>query len=220
MDKSGFKISSSIIRLKSALSDIGGLVGKTRYFHALPRHHEQHAERLLALLQVTLVLAMAAVEGHGTADSKIVTAVIALLGVFWVSSLFRWLLAAREDVPDKVLDGLTVADVGIFLSIAAILQTTTAHPPGTAASGQIALWLGLLIALRMVRVHPRPLIVAAGAGFMGLLAVPALFAAIPQFAGISEARFVDIVESQEHRRNQADFYQVICPVALKSGTTQ
>lgn len=180
MSENKFVISGLLPRLRALLFGEDGFVTNSKYFQALPGHHEQSGERLISVLQLalaTLLIGMSGIERIATQFSNFDQLIIALLGVFAVSSALRWIFSSGSELPDKVLDALNIADVLVFMAIAILVQILALG--GGFSSSTVGLWLALLVAIRVVRAHSRPIIVTGGTAIFGVFAVPGLLSQIP-----------------------------------------
>lgn len=86
-----------------------------------------------------------------------------------VSSALRWVLASRSPLPERQLDILSVVDVGIVLAFIWSYQFAFDHPAGGVLKSPAFGLLLLLVSLRALRFHPRPVIVAGIAAVAGWL---------------------------------------------------
>ena len=167
-------------RLGATLFGDDGLVANSRYFSALPRHHEQNAERLIVVLQFLLAVLLVGVNSSGFVASQLSSLnqmVLGLLFAFAFSSSLRWIAVSGEAIPDKLLDLLNIIDVFVFLALAMFVQAAA----GETSSDRVAFWLGIFIAIRLVRAHPRTVVVAGGAAIISLLALPNLLSRLTIF---------------------------------------
>ncbi|MEM9575013.1 MAG: diguanylate cyclase, partial [Pseudomonadota bacterium] len=165
-------------RLGAALFGDDGLVANSRFFSALPRHHEQSAERFIAVLQFLLAVLLVGTYSFGILASQfglLNQVVLGLLCAFAISSSSRWIIASGDTLLDKLLDLLNVVDVFVFLALAMFAQAAA----GEISSDRLAFWLGILVAIRLVRAHPRTVVVAGGAAFISLMAMPSLLSQQP-----------------------------------------
>ena len=80
----------------------------------------------------------------------------------------RWWLASREPLPEHWLDALSVVDVGIVLSVIWSYQFAFNHPAGGVLKAPAFVLLLLLVGVRALRFHPRPVVVAGIAAVAGL----------------------------------------------------
>src|SRR6185503_12577156 len=98
-----------------------------------------------------------------TLDAWVVPALLALVA----SSGVRWSLVSREPLPEHWLDTLSVVDVGIVLSIIWSYQFAFHHPAGGVLKAPAFVLLLLLVGVRALRFHPRPVVVAGIAAVAG-----------------------------------------------------
>jgi len=134
------------------------------------RDHDVKGERSIALAQgaiscFILVLHCSARLKSGMAifDSWVVLALSLLI----MSSALRWMLASMQRLPVRALDVLNVVDIGIFLSLIWSYQYAYNHPAGGALKAPSFVLLLVLIALRALKFHPRPILIAGAAAVVG-----------------------------------------------------
>jgi diguanylate cyclase (GGDEF)-like protein len=144
------------------------------------RDYDLKGEKAIALAQgaitfFILTLHISARFGAGlpVASSWVVLALSLLI----MSSALRWVLASSRELPEKALDVLNVLDVALFLSLIWSYQYAYAHPAGGSLKAPSFVLLLVLIGLRALRFHPRPIIVAGLAAVVGwfLLVCTAIF---------------------------------------------
>lgn len=168
-----------------------GFVAKSAYFQALPQHHEQSGERLISVLQLSLALLVVGASGSvrtATQPGNLDHVVIALLGVFAAGSAIRWMIASGEELPDRALDALNLFDVLLFTTIAIFSQVSSLGSEGVFDGGEVASWLGILVAIRCVRAHPRPVIVTGAAAILSMLTLPNVYSHFPSL-GVAAGSF-------------------------------
>jgi diguanylate cyclase (GGDEF)-like protein len=134
------------------------------------RDHDLRGERAIAIAQgaisgFILVLHWAADAKHG--PTTVHAWVVVPLGLLMLSSALRWMLAKSQDLPERALDVLNVIDVGLFLSLLWSYQYVHAHPAGGSLKTPSFVLLFVLIALRALRFHPRPILIAGSAAVIG-----------------------------------------------------
>jgi diguanylate cyclase (GGDEF)-like protein len=93
--------------------------------------------------------------------------VVLALALLVLSSALRWMLAKSKDLPERTLDVLNIVDVGIFLSLIWSYQYAYEHPAGGSLKSPSFVLLLVLIALRALRFHPRPILIAGVAAVLG-----------------------------------------------------
>jgi len=134
------------------------------------REYDIRGERAIALAQAAIscfVLGlhiMARVRaGMPPFDSWVVLALAMLIA----SSGLRWTLTYRKELPERALDVLNVVDVGIVLSLIWSYQYAYDHPAGGTLKAPSFVLLFVLIGLRALRFHPRPILIAGAAAVIG-----------------------------------------------------
>ncbi len=93
--------------------------------------------------------------------------VVLSLSLLIVSSAVRWVLAKSKELPERALDVLNVVDIAIFLSLIWSYQYAYHHPAGGSLKAPSFVLLLVLIALRALRFHPRPILLAGIAAVAG-----------------------------------------------------
>lgn len=112
-----------------------------------------------------LVLHVGAQLGSGLAFAN--PWVILTLSALVASSSLRLFLAKGEELPERTLDGLNVADIAIFLLLIWSYQYAYQHPAGGILKAPSVALLFVLVAVRALRFHPRPILLAGGAAVAG-----------------------------------------------------
>jgi len=93
--------------------------------------------------------------------------VVVALGGLIASSAIRFLLARADRLPDRLLDLLNLADIAIFLSLIWSYQFAYHHPAGGVLKAPSYVLLFVLVALRALRFHPRPILIAGTSAVVG-----------------------------------------------------
>src|SRR5688572_31667947 len=93
--------------------------------------------------------------------------VLLALSLLILSSALRWMLAKSKDLPERTLDVLNVIDVAIFLSLIWSYQYAYEHPAAGSLKAPSFVLLMVLIGLRALRFHPRPILIAGLAAVAG-----------------------------------------------------
>jgi diguanylate cyclase (GGDEF)-like protein len=128
-------------------------------------------ERAIAVAQAYMALflfglhAIGFSRGFTDADPFVLVALAGLI----CSSAVRWWLAGQRPLRERALDLLSVVDVGIVLSLIWSYQYVFHHPAGGVLKAPAFYLLLLLIGVRALRFHPRPVIVAGIAALFGWL---------------------------------------------------
>lgn len=134
------------------------------------REYDAKGERAIALAQG--VIACFILVLHCVARAKnglpVVNSWVALsLSVLILSSALRWALARLQPLPERTLDVLNVVDVAVFLSLIWSYQYAYVHPAGGSLKAPSFVLLVVLIALRALRFHPRPIVIAGITAVLG-----------------------------------------------------
>lgn len=126
-------------------------------------------ERAIALAQAGIAVFVVALHAFGfkhslpDLDKYVLISLVAL----FCSSAVRWWLAGQRPLPERRLDILSVIDVGIVLALIWSYQYAFGHPAaGVLKAPGFALLL-LLVGVRALRFHPRPVVVAGIAAVAG-----------------------------------------------------
>lgn len=93
--------------------------------------------------------------------------VVLALAMLVASSVLRWVLAGSKELPERALDVLNVVDIAIFLSLIWSYQYAYDHPAGGSLKAPSFVLLLVLVALRALRFHPRPILIAGIAAVVG-----------------------------------------------------
>jgi len=131
--------------------------------------HDVTGERAMAAAQgaivgfVLLLHVVAQLGKGGFGNPWVILALGALAG----SSSLRWHLASKPALPERALGALNVVDIGIFLFLIWSYQFAYGHPAGGALKAPSLALLFVLVALRALRFHPRPILIAGGAAVIG-----------------------------------------------------
>lgn len=126
------------------------------------REHDIKGEKSIALAQGGIACFVLALHAfgfkHGFAgfDSWVALALILLVS----SSAVRWWLASGKTLPERALDALSVVDVAIVLSLIWSYQYAFEHPAAGVLKAPAFVLLLLLVGVRALRFHPRPIVVA------------------------------------------------------------
>ena len=126
-------------------------------------------EKAIALAQCAIALFVLAVHAFGyrrgllDVDKWVLVTLAALVA----SSAIRWRLASQQPLPERFLDALSVVDVGLVLSLIWSYQYAFGHPAGGILKAPAFALLLLLVGMRALRFHPRPVVVAGIAAVAG-----------------------------------------------------
>ena len=156
----------------SSWSAPGGVAHKpaSRRLEQNLREYDVKGEQSIALAQgaiscfILVLHCMARFKaGMPIFDSWVVLALAMLVA----SSVLRWVLAGSKELPERALDVLNVVDIAIFLSLIWSYQFAYDHPAGGSLKSPSFVLLLVLIALRALRFHPRPILIAGIAAVVG-----------------------------------------------------
>ncbi len=152
-----------------------GDIGSNRYPRpASSRRLEQHlcerdakGERAIALAQAAIAVFVVVMHAFGFQRGMPDLLVLGTLGALVCTSAIRWRLAAQRPLPERQLDVLSVIDVAIVIAFIWSCQYAFGHPAaGVVGSPSFAILL-LLVGVRALRLHPRPVVVAGVAAVAG-----------------------------------------------------
>ena len=130
---------------------------------------DARGEKAIALAQSGIAIFMAMLHVFGLQQGMpdvhgwLAIALAALIA----SSAVRWWLASKPKLPTVKLDALSVIDVGIVLTAIWSYQFAFDHPAGGVLKAPAFLMLLLLVGVRALRFHPRPIVVAGVAAVAG-----------------------------------------------------
>lgn len=133
------------------------------------REQDARGEKAIALAQAgialfVLVLHTTGLRGSlGALDKWVLWALVGLV----CSSAVRWWLADRRPLPEHSLDLLSVVDVGIVLLLIWSYQFSFGHPASGVLKAPGFVLLLLLVGVRALRFHPRPVVVAGVSAIIG-----------------------------------------------------
>lgn len=126
-------------------------------------------ERAIALAQAGIAVFVVALHAFGFGRSLGGSDILLLmaLAALVCSSAVRWWLAGKRPLPLRTLDTLSIVDVGIVLSLIWSYQYAFDLPAGGALKSPAFALLLLLVGVRALRFHPRPVMVAGLAAVAG-----------------------------------------------------
>jgi diguanylate cyclase (GGDEF)-like protein len=134
------------------------------------REYDIKGERAIALAQGAISCFILVLHGMARLKSGMPlfdSWVVLALSLLIMSSAARWVLVRSDDLPERALDVLNVVDIAIFLSLIWSYQYAYNHPAGGVLKAPSFVLLLVLIALRALRFHPRPIVIAGLAAFVG-----------------------------------------------------
>lgn len=133
------------------------------------REQDARGEKAIALAQGGIALLFAGLHVFGfrhgpqPLDAGVWICIAALLS----SSLLRWTVAGRRPLPERTLDALGIVDVGIVLGLIWNYQYSLALPSSGILRTPAFVLLFVLVSVRALRFHPRPVIVTGLAAIAG-----------------------------------------------------
>ena len=142
----------------------------SRRLEANLRAYDLRGEKSIALAQGAIcffILALHAVALYNAGQGIMHSWVGVSVSLLFISSGIRLWLASRPVLPERVLDVLNVFDVAIFLSLIWSYQYAYTHPAAGSLKAPSFVLLLVLIALRALRFHPRPILIAGAAAVVG-----------------------------------------------------
>ena len=134
------------------------------------RDYDVNGEQSIALAQGAIacfVLALHAFARFMSALPLVDSWVTITLALLIASSCLRWQLAASRVLPERALDALNVIDIGIFLALIWGYQYAYSLPAGAVLKAPSFVLVLVLIGLRALRFHPRPIVLTGLASAVG-----------------------------------------------------
>ncbi len=132
--------------------------------------HDVQGERAIALAQGIICCFIVGLHclarfnsGIGTVNPWVILALSALIG----SSSLRLYLVRTKALPTRALDVMNVVDIAIFLILIWSYQFAYGHPAGGVLKAPSFTLLLALVALRALKSHPRPIVVAGATAVAG-----------------------------------------------------
>jgi diguanylate cyclase (GGDEF)-like protein/PAS domain S-box-containing protein len=124
--------------------------------------HEQDVkgERAIALAQGAVAFLAMFVYGETHAPSGLLSWGTLALGALIVSSGLRWFLTTRKELPERLLDALNVFDVLAVLALIWIYHSNVNSDGPVIIRPPAFSILLLIVIVRALRLHPRPIAVA------------------------------------------------------------
>lgn len=139
--------------------------------------YDRQGETAIALAQAGVclfVLALHVVATVGNGFGAVNIWVVGILAGLIASSGARYALVRGGRLPERLLDGLNIVDIAIFLGLVWSYQYAYGHAAGAVLKAPSYVLLFVLIALRALRFDPRPVLLAGGAALCGWVAMVAL----------------------------------------------
>lgn len=159
---------SQILRVSDGGSSGQGPVSRRLALNL--RDYDIKGERAIAAAQAAIscfILVLHVVARVRSGLSLYDSWVALALGLLIVSSCVRWRLTYRKELPERALDALNVVDVAIILTLIWSYQYAYDHPAGGSLKSPSSVLLFVLIGLRALRFHPRPILIAGAAAVIG-----------------------------------------------------
>lgn len=165
-------------------------------FKAQLRDYDALGVRLIAIAQAALCIFILSLHVIATLSADWITAdnvlheylppddkISAAKGVWanlWVfsslsalilTSLSRYLLLRKKHLPELALDALNILEVSLFIWLIWTYQFAYNHPAGSALQAPTFALLFVVIALRALRLHPRPILVTGISAVIGWIVI-------------------------------------------------
>jgi diguanylate cyclase (GGDEF)-like protein len=159
---------SEILRMSE--TEGGGQGPVSRRIELNLRNYDVKGERAIAIAQAAIscfVLTLHTLAGTRADLSISDSWMVLALGLLIASSGVRWYLTYRDELPERALDLLNVVDVAIILSLIWGYQYVYDHPAGGSLQAPSFALLIVLIGLRALRFHPRPILTVGLAAIIG-----------------------------------------------------
>jgi diguanylate cyclase (GGDEF)-like protein len=140
-------------------------------------HHDVQGEKAIAAAQGVISCFVLGLHYLARLDSGLETAnpwVVFTLTALTASSCVRFRIAAAKTLNNRALDVLNVADIGLFLHLIWTYQYAYGHPAGGTLKAPSFVLLLALVALRALRFHPRPVLIAGVTAVAGWCAIVVL----------------------------------------------
>jgi len=142
----------------------------SRRLEANLRDYDIKGEKAIAVAQAAIcvfILILHAIALHNAGRTIVHSWVAVAVGLLIASSAIRWWLATRPVLSERTLDFLNIFDVAVFLSLIWSYQYAYTHPASGSLKAPSFVLLLVLIALRALRFHPRPILIAGAAAMVG-----------------------------------------------------
>jgi diguanylate cyclase (GGDEF)-like protein len=142
------------------------------------RRHDVRGERAIAVAQAVIAMLVLLMHSIGLHEIPSLQGLGPLaLSALIVSSAVRWALITDDRLPETWLDALNVLDVGLVVSLIWSYQFVSDDPASGVIKPPAFAILLLIVGVRALRFHPRPIVVtgiAAVVGWAVLLAAAAM----------------------------------------------
>ena len=125
--------------------------------------HDRNGERYIAFAQATIasvVLVLHVIANIKAGWQHTNVWVYLILSALILTAFIRWQLSKSDILPERKLDLLSVVDISIFLCLIWSYQFAYQHPAGGVLKASSILLLIAFVAVRALRFHPRPILVA------------------------------------------------------------
>ena len=151
-------------------ADLRTYVPTSRRLREVLFNHDVSGERAIAAAQgaialFVVMLHLVAQLGKGLQMAN--PWVLLTLTLLIASSGLRLVLTRDNKLPERALDVLNLADIGIFLGLIWSYQFAYQHPAGGVLKAPSQALLFVLVALRALRFHPRPVLISGAAAALG-----------------------------------------------------
>ena len=142
------------------------------------REHDVRSERAIAVAQAVIAMLVLLMHSIGLHEIPSLQGLGPLaLSALIVSSAVRWALTTDDRLLETWLDALNVVDVGLVVSLIWSYQFASDVPASDVIEAPAFAILLLIVGVRVLRFHPRPIVItgiAAVVGWAVLLAAAAM----------------------------------------------
>ena len=132
------------------------------------RLHDIRGERAIAFAQAVIAMLVLLFHSVGLHEVPSPQGLGPLaLSALIVSSAVRWVLTSDDRLPETWLDALNVLDVGLVVSLIWSYQFVLGTPSSVVIKAPAFAILLLIVGVRVLRFHPRPIVVTGIAAVLG-----------------------------------------------------
>jgi diguanylate cyclase (GGDEF)-like protein len=132
------------------------------------REHDVRSERAIALAQALVAMLVLLLHSVGLHEIPSLQGLGPLaLSALILSSAVRWGLTTEDKLPESWLDVLNVVDIGLVLSLIWSYQFALGVPASAVIKPPAFAVLLLIVGVRALRFHPRPIVITGIAGVVG-----------------------------------------------------
>ena len=132
------------------------------------RQHDVRGERAIAVAQAVIAMLVLLMHSIGLHEIPSLQGLGPLaLSALIVSSAVRWALTTDDRLPETWLDALNVLDVGLVVSLIWSYQFASDVPASGVIKPPAFAILLLIVGVRALRFHPRPIVITGIAAVVG-----------------------------------------------------